>query len=63
MTEQKQKTEAQIQPEEKLVRLFGVRVDVMQETLALLQNELPMAKARAVVMALEQSPVINVPGK
>ena len=46
-----------------MVRVIGVAPEVMAQTLELLQNELPMAKARAVVLALEQSPVVTIPGK
>ena len=46
-----------------MVRVIGVSPETMAQTLELLQNELPMAKARAVVLALEQSPVVTIPGK
>ena len=48
-------------PQQQLIQVFAVTPGLMKQTISLLEDELPMSKARHVVQALESAPVVQVP--
>jgi len=44
-----------------MIQAFAVLPNVMKQTIDLLENELPMAKARHIVQALETAPIVSIP--
>ena len=44
-----------------MVQVFAVLPNVMKQTIDLLENELPMSKARQIVQSLENAPIVSIP--